>query len=163
MTAFAVSLMLAAPSFAASQEGLDVARLRHRTAQHLRISNAIATPRFIHDLDNLAYGCGREGWDGHGALAVDQSAVWHAHRVLDATPPISGGIAVSMGAEPDGQVTIEWHRAAAWTLSVSVSPNGELHYAALLGSSNAYGTEPFDASVGLPETIKRLIRRIEAA
>jgi hypothetical protein len=46
-------------------------------------------------------------------------------------------------------------------LSVSVSPDGELHYAALLGLSKAYGTEPFFGEA--PRPILDLIFRVGSA
>ena len=41
----------------------------------------------------------------------------------------------------------------------SVDPVGELHYAALLGRSRAYGTEVFEGT--LPNSILALVRRVE--
>lgn len=64
----------------------------------------------------------------------------------------------SLGAEPDGSLTLEWRRSPQHTLSVSVTPDGELHYAALLGPSRAFGTEAFFDE--LPEPILGLIRRV---
>jgi hypothetical protein len=64
----------------------------------------------------------------------------------------------SVGAEPDGHLTFEWHRSSRRTLSISVSPEGKLHYAALLDSSKAYGTESFLGTV--PKIILDLIHRV---
>jgi hypothetical protein len=55
----------------------------------------------------------------------------------------------------------EWHRSRRRTLSVSVSPEGELHDAALIGPNRAFGTETFFDEV--PVTIVDLIRRVCAA
>ncbi|MFH0937823.1 MAG: hypothetical protein V1899_00835 [Planctomycetota bacterium] len=65
----------------------------------------------------------------------------------------------SVGAEPDGHVTLEWHHSSRRTLSVSVSPDGELHYAALFGASKVYGTEPFFGNV--PKSILDLISQVD--
>jgi hypothetical protein len=43
---------------------------------------------------------------------------------------------------------------------VSISPDGELHYAALLGSAKTSGTEPFVGDV--PKVICDLIARVTA-
>ena len=67
----------------------------------------------------------------------------------------------SIGAEPDGQITVEWYRSPQRTLSVSISPDGELHYAALLGSAKTCGTEPFTGAV--PNVVADLIHRVTAA
>jgi hypothetical protein len=63
-----------------------------------------------------------------------------------------------VGAEPDGHITLEWYRGPRWTLSVSVSPDGMLYYAALFGSSEVRGAEPFFGDV--PDIILSLIRRV---
>ena len=72
-----------------------------------------------------------------------------------------GIAAPSVGAEPDGHLTLEWYRSPRRLLSVSVSPERDLHYAALLGPSKAYGTEAFFGDV--PRTILDLIHRVQAA
>src|SRR6266511_2268159 len=85
--------------------------------------------------------CREANWDGHGAQAVHEETC-HLARQFLAALPLSTPLP-SIGAEPDGQITVEWYRSPQRTLSVSISPEGELHYAALLGSTKAYGTEPF--------------------
>ena len=102
--------------------------------------------------------CAVAGWDGYDAAAINQEAYLTAYRLLEALP--LGVPAPTVGAEPDGHLTFEWHRGARRTLSVSVSPDAELHYAALLGTSKAYGTEPFLGDV--PKTVLDLIRRVYA-
>ena len=65
----------------------------------------------------------------------------------------------SIGTEPDGHITVEWYRSPQRTLSVSISPDGELHYAALLGAERICGTETFRAR--MPQVLSDLIARIE--
>jgi len=104
----------------------------------------------------IAAECAAPNWDGYGAIPVIPVTIAHAHRFLDALP--ADVPAPQVGAEPDGHVTLEWHRAARRTLSVSISPEGELHYAALLGSAKAFGTEEFSGEV--PQIILDLIHRV---
>lgn len=100
----------------------------------------------------------RANWDGHGALAVTAEAVALAEKVIRCLPlGVSGP---TIGAEPDGQITLEWYFTPRHTLSVSVSPDADLHYAALLGLSRRYGTEPFLGV--LPGPILQLIRTIDS-
>jgi hypothetical protein len=66
----------------------------------------------------------------------------------------------SVGVEPDGHLTVEWYRSPEETLSVSISADGDLHFAALLGLTKAYGTEPFVSEV--PKMISDLIHRVTA-
>jgi len=107
----------------------------------------------------VAAECRAPGWDGYAAAPVTQETVSQANRFLEALPP--GTPPPSVGAEPDGHLTFEWHRAPRRTPSVSVGPDGELHYAALVESSKAYGTEPFITEV--PAPILQLIHRVESS
>jgi hypothetical protein len=59
-------------------------------------------------------------------------------------------------------LTLEWHSSPRRTLSVSITPEGDLHYAALLGPrKKAYGTEPFFDEV--PKAILDLIGQVAPA
>jgi len=103
--------------------------------------------------------CREPNWDGYGAQPVPEETYHLAHQFLAAlplSPPLP-----SIGAEPDGQITVEWHRSPQRTVSVSISSDGELHFAALLGSAKTYGTEPFTGAV--PKVVADLIHRVMAA
>jgi hypothetical protein len=102
-------------------------------------------------------GCRNPNWDGYGAQAVREETYHVAHQFLTSLP--SGTPAPSIGAEPDGQITAEWYRSPQRTLSVSVSPEGDLHYAALLGAERICGTETFRTR--MPQVLADLIKRIE--
>jgi hypothetical protein len=108
------------------------------------------------DLGTVWDECRRPDWDGFGALPVNQQTLLNAYTFLESLP--LGCPAPSVGAEPDGQLTLEWHRGPRRTLSVSVTPDGELHYAALIGPNRVFGTEAFFGEV--PGAILDLIRRI---
>ena len=100
--------------------------------------------------------CRQPNWDGYGAQSVREETYDLAHQFLAALP-LSTSVP-SIGAEPDGQITVEWYRSPQRTLSVSISPEGDLHFAALLGLTKAYGTEPFVGEV--PKIISDLIHRV---
>jgi hypothetical protein len=104
--------------------------------------------------------CREPGWDGYWAEAVRPETYEFANRFLLALP--AGVLTPSVGAESDGHLTLEWYRDPSRVLSVSVSPEGDLHYAALLGNtSHSNGTEPFRGEV--PGKILRLIGRLASA
>ncbi len=103
--------------------------------------------------------CRNAGWDGYGALPVSTDAYMYAVSFLRALP--LGTPAPSVGAEPDGHITLEWYKSPRQTLSVSVSPEGQLHFAALMGSSKQYGSEPFYGN--MPQAILDLIYRVSLA
>src|SRR5207253_40418 len=98
-------------------------------------------------------------WDAHGAELIEADTLRNARRLIEALPPQYP--LPSIGAEPDGQVTLEWYRATNWLLSVSVSPAGTLHYAALLGEEDPRGSCRLNGNV--PETILYWIRRVCAS
>lgn len=109
----------------------------------------------IEELHDIADECGSMGWDGYGAEPVGQETIRQSERFLNALP--LGLAAPSVGVEPDGQITLEWYQSPRRILSVSISPEGELHYAALLGYSRRYGTEPFFGEI--PAEILQLVHR----
>lgn len=101
--------------------------------------------------------CREANWDGYGAQSVHEKTCQLAHQFLGAlrlSTPLP-----SIGAEPDGHITVEWYRSPQRTLSVSISPEGYLHYAALLGAERICGTETFRAK--MPRVLSDLIARIE--
>lgn len=110
----------------------------------------------IEELRGLAEECSSIGWDGYEAAAVEQETIRQAERFLDALP--LGMVAPSVGAEPDGHITFEWYQSSRRILSVSVSPEGDLHYAALFGYRKSYGTEPFFGEIS--SDILNLVRRV---
>lgn len=111
------------------------------------------------ELYSVAARCRVGDWDGYGAAPVSVDVYALASQFLRALP--LGIAAPSVGAEPDGHLTLEWYRSPRRLLSVSISPEGDLHYAALLGPNKAYGTEAFFGDV--PRPILDLIHRVQAA
>jgi len=112
----------------------------------------------LSDLVSVRQECGTSDWDGYGAQPVKNDTVWIAYLVLESLPP--GLPEPRIGAEPDGEVTLEWHKTSRRTLSVSVSPDGLLHYSALIGPNKQFGTEVFSRE--MPQNILALIRRVLA-
>lgn len=98
-------------------------------------------------------------WDGYDALPVEQDAYRQAYQLIEALP--LGCPLPSVGAEPDGHLTLDWYRHPRWTLSVSVSPKGMLHYAALLGTEDPRGSCPFAGDI--PDSLLFLIRKVSGS
>lgn len=103
--------------------------------------------------------CKAAGWDGYDAFPVDPQTYYNASRFIEALP--AGIAAPSIGVEPDGHLTFEWYKQPRQTLSVSISPDGEIHYAGLFGGSKAYGTEPFYGEI--PSALLELIQRLQSS
>ncbi|VVM04933.1 hypothetical protein MAMC_00313 [Methylacidimicrobium cyclopophantes] len=104
-------------------------------------------------LYTVAEECRSPNWDGYGAVPVSEEAYRLAYRFLEALP--LGYAMPTVGVEPDGQITFEWHRSARRTLSVSIDPEGRVHYSALLGARKEHGEEPFFRE--LPQRVGELI------
>jgi len=123
------------------------------------VSFGLGAQAVLNELYAVAEECQAPNWDGHGAAPVTEGTYLLGYRFLEAMP--LGVPAPTAGAEPDGHLTMEWHRSPRRTLSVSVSPEGDLHYAALLGATKVYGTELFFGEV--PKVILDLVTRVMTA
>jgi hypothetical protein len=85
--------------------------------------------------------CQPPNWDGEGAEAISTETHEVARRLLDSLPrdmPLP-----SISAEPDGQLNFEWYQAPRRLLSASLSSNGTLYWAALIGSEDPRGSCQF--------------------
>jgi hypothetical protein len=118
---------------------------------------ALDTGKMFQELLKTFEECREPNWDGYSAQAVREETYHLAHRILASLP--LGTPVPSVGAEPDGQITFEWYRAPQRTLSVSISPGGDLHYAALFGTERLCGTETFRSRI--PAVLTELTMRIE--
>jgi hypothetical protein len=149
---------LLTPGFSEEAEFVEKAASSGR--EQLRESNTFGLDSTLRDeLATVWDECRDPNWDGFGALPVGEDTLRNAYRFLEGLP--AGVPAPSIGAEPDGDLTLEWHRSARRSLSISVSAAGELHIAGLFGPSRVYGTEAFFGDV--PRSILDLIRRVYAA
>lgn len=110
----------------------------------------------LEELNSVIETASSDNWDGYGGSKINEETTRLAFLFLESLP--LGTEMPSVGSEPDGHITFEWYRSPRRLLSVSVSPNGDLHYAALLGPNKSYGTEAFFGE--LPSTIFDLIKRV---
>lgn len=149
-------LLAAAPSAATSREAQYLCNLAAETAGSLRNSESVGHRSVLIELENIAADCARTGWDGYDALPLTRDALMAAKTFLCALP--FGLPQPSVGADPSGRVTVEWYMALRRTVSISISADGTLHYAALLGTSTRHGQEPFLG--GVPRSILDVIREV---
>ncbi len=158
MAATAIATWQVSPSVATNEAARTVARGMSESQAQLQHSYALGQigKGALAALVEVFELCRHENWDSYGACAIGVRAFYVARELLFALP--LGAPAPLISAEPDGHLTFEWHRTSLRTLSVSISDKGELHYAAILGSRTAYGTEPFQGS--LPQVLAELIREV---
>jgi hypothetical protein len=101
--------------------------------------------------------CQLPDWDGYNALAVQENTLFNAYWFIESLP--LGYPLPSVGAEPDGHLTLEWYSNPRWILSVSISPEGMLYYAALFGARSERGSDHFCGEI--PQPILELIREVK--
>jgi hypothetical protein len=145
---------LVPPGFSQAAEFLDNAK--REALKRFRDSAAFSKQPAFDELGEVWNECRTANWDAHCAEPIESETLRNAYRFIEALP--FGYPLPSVGAEPDGHLTLEWYRATNWLLSVSVSPEGVLYYAVLLGDEDPRGSCRFDGEV--PETILYWIRRV---
>lgn len=100
--------------------------------------------------------CKEANWDGEGADAVEHETYQTAYRLIEALP--NGFSSPTIAAEPDGHLSLEWYKHPRRLLSVSVSPDGTLYWAALVGSEDPRGSCQFFDE--FPKTLLYWIGRV---
>ena len=140
-----------------SPEAQFIAKRTASGKQRLRDSNVfgLSTPLRT-ELGEVWSECQVANWDGNGAEPVSHEALHETYCFLESLP--LGFPPPSVGAEPDGAMTLEWYFGRSRTLSISLAGDGELHYAALVGANATHGTELFDGV--FPPTFVAILRRI---
>lgn len=133
---------------------MDRAARKCRVALHQ--FSTLGNRAAVDELFEVWQECRRPGWDGHGALAVEQETLDAAYQLLESLP--FGFPLPSIGAEPDGQLTLEWRRSPCRVLSVSVDPAGYLHYAGIFGTNKNYGTLTLFSKA--PVELIQLVRKL---
>jgi hypothetical protein len=136
-----------------SKEADFIKKENKNNLSQLHKSFALGLGGVFIELDNVQNECSVENWDGYGALPINKTSANNTEELLNALP--IGLTAPSIGAEPDGTITVGWYNSPQKALSISISPENDLHYAAIIGLRRIYGTEPFFGT--LPRAIHELI------
>lgn len=144
------------PSVAFSPEAKFICERINEPLNSMQQLRSIGNPDLFADLLRLRDECAKNGWDGEDAEPVLAQTVQEMARLLRVLPNTNP--MPTLGVEPDGHLTIEWYKSPRRLISISMSPDGFLHYAALIGTSKFFGREPFFGD--LPDGILCLIVRI---
>ena len=144
------------PQPAVSQEAQFIKKSVESTWQSFQETRTLGCADLFDDLELVAEECREADWDSYGAAPVLHETIFEAEQFLRSIP--AGTPRPTLAAEPDGHVTFEWYVSPKRTLSVSISPEGELHYSAVIGSSRRFGTEPFFGE--FPNLILKLVQRV---
>lgn len=142
-----------------SNAAKHVEDMKRRAHRELQASSAFGMQSLLQgDLFDTWVESAAANWDGHGALPVSLEACQCMARFLNALP--LGIQHPTIGADPNGWLSVEWYRSPRRVLSISVTEHDLLHYAALMGSSRTCGTEAFFGQI--PKTILDLIHRVNS-
>lgn len=95
-------------------------------------------------------------WEGEGSEAVAPDTLKLAKWFVESLPRKYQTPEIT--PEPDGHVNLEWYNGKHRLLSVSVNPDGRLHWAAIIGSEDPRGSCVFFGEA--PKTILHLLRRV---
>jgi hypothetical protein len=107
----------------------------------LQRSNAfgLAASGIFEKLRSLFIDCSHSGWDGENAEPISNDVLRNTWIFLQSLP--LGMEAPSVGAEPDGSITLEWYRSSSRVLSISINSDSRMYYAALNGISRRHGSD----------------------
>ena len=134
----------------------EIAKAVEKVGRYIHKSSAGAESLIRSELYELIEECGEPDWDGYNAVPVDCDSILAARKFLLSLP--LGTRRPSVGILPSGNVTLEWQHSRRRSLTVSFSPDGDIHYAALLGAGRQSGSEPFYGEA--PAAILNLLGRI---
>jgi hypothetical protein len=139
-----------------SRTAAYIAEISQNNQRYFAQTAALSKQTAIDELIVTWEECKTPNWDGYNAFPVKAETLNYAYAFIQALP--LGFPLPSVGAEPDGHLTLDWYHDPHWTISVSVSPEGILYYAALLGNSDPRGSEPFSGEI--PKRLLRLIQEV---
>jgi hypothetical protein len=144
-----------------SGEAIYVSQQSEQARKRLRDTYAIGWGGndVFSDLEDVVKDCSLPGWDGYSAEPIAPETHDLASEFLKALP--IGTPVPTVSADPDGQITFEWYKSPRRTVSVSVSPDGDLHFASLVGSKSLFGIVPFYGQA--PNDVLELVHRLKAA
>ena len=100
-----------------------------------------ALAALLDELHQLWQRCQQPIWDGEGADAITAETHAVAKRMLESLPDRVRLPCVS--AEPNGHLNFEWHVAPQRMLTASITANGTVYWAALVGSEAPRGSCQF--------------------
>jgi hypothetical protein len=150
---------MATTSQGISQAAEFLDNVKREALRRFRESASFSKQAAYDQLGEVYDACHQPDWDAEGAEAIDQDTLRNVYLFIEALP--HGYPLPSITAEPDGHINLEWCRQPRRILSVSVSPEGRLYWAALFGIEDPRGSCPFYGDI--PETVLHWIARVCAA
>lgn len=151
-------LLTPAWSNAESLEAQDLRRRQADVRSDLLRSVAVrdTAEHLISELEDIASAASFRGWDGYDAAPIDPDACEFAMRFIRALPttwPLP-----TLSADPDGEVSFDWHFGKRRVLSVSVGVAGKCAFAWVSGQRTSRGTDWIEHEI--PATIVFALRQL---
>lgn len=148
-------------STAQSKEARRLVTLQEGIRQHLLESDSMRAnrERLLDDLDELRNEASSPGWDGYGAAPMSADAYDFAKLFIGALPTTAP--LPELGADPDGEVALDWSLGDRRALTVSISPTGRCTFAWLLGQRSNRGTDWIEDEI--PAAIAFALRELAPA
>lgn len=112
----------------------------------------------VQSIKALSIDCGKDNWDGYGAKSVSQTVIDNAVKVLGMLPV--GTAIPDTGAEPQGDVALDWYDGQSTILSISVGEDNFLPYAWCLAEGGKKGHGVFKFENELPKEMIDLINKV---
>lgn len=134
----------------------DISVRTHNVRSSLGRTNVFGQEHANQDLVTIFQQCRVSDWDGYGAVPVSYETFKLAQSVIESLP--LGMPMPSIGAEPDGQITLEWYKSPSRLVSVSVDQHVTLHFAALIDGGTQHGTSVFIRE--FPKSLRNLIWQV---
>lgn len=128
-------------SNAQSKQARRLLEMQEEIRGHLLKSHFVRAPReqLLDELDDIRDGASQVGWDGYGAQPLNVDAYDFAKAFIKALPTTAP--LPEVGADPDGEVSLDWHFGPRRALSVSIGPTGRCTFAWVLGQRSNRGTD----------------------
>ncbi len=142
-----------------SSTAVYIDRVSRKNKHYFADTAAFSKKPAIDELATIWDECGTSNWDGYGAYPVQSETVNYAYAFIQALP--LGFPLPSVSAEPDGNLALDWFQGPYWTITVSISSNSVLYYAALLGDDEPRGSEMFSGEI--PDHLLQLIKKVALA
>ena len=92
----------------------------------------------LQELDEVYSERSEANWDGYGASAIHRLTYEKAQEFLNNLPSSVGS--PEIGADPDGEIVLEWFRSSSRLLSISIALSGRLTYIYRNGATRMRGT-----------------------
>ncbi|MDC0935224.1 hypothetical protein OAS39_02980 [Pirellulales bacterium] len=127
----------------------------NESVRFMQKSSLSGTEQLIRgELAQVFQECSEPDWGGDGSLPITHDAYGYAEGFLRALP--FGFPLPSVGPDPRGLIAFDWDPSDDYSLTVTIGPDGDMTFAAHLGTqSRRRGSEFFDGDV--PIDIRKLI------